>query len=100
LGGDALVVYTTNFGDKTRFRNSSENLHVVERFSRIDATTLRYQFTSRGSCDVGAHVVGRGRRGRRPTRWMYRYACHEGNYALGDILRGSAAEGKALIPTL
>src|SRR2546426_8101088 len=43
--GDTLVVDTTNFGDKTRFRNSSENLHVVERFSRIDATTLRYQFT-------------------------------------------------------
>ena len=43
--GDTLVVDTTNFTDKTRFRGSSENLHVVERFSRIDAKTLRYRFT-------------------------------------------------------
>ncbi len=35
--GETLVVDTTNFTDKTRFRGSSENLHVVERFSRIDA---------------------------------------------------------------
>src|SRR6266508_6838485 len=35
--GDTLVVDTTNFTDKTRFRGSSENLHVVERFTRVDA---------------------------------------------------------------
>src|SRR5262249_45635102 len=43
--GDTLVVDTTNFTDKTRFRGSSENLHVVERFTRVDAQTLRYRFT-------------------------------------------------------
>src|SRR5579864_3963297 len=43
--GDTLVVDTTNFTDKTRFRGSSENLHVVERFSRLDAETLLYRFT-------------------------------------------------------
>ena len=43
--GDTLVVDTTNFSDKTRFRGSSPNLHVIERFSRLDAKTLRYQFT-------------------------------------------------------
>ena len=43
--GDTLVVDTTNFTDKTRFRGSSENLHVVERFSRLDDRTLLYRFT-------------------------------------------------------
>jgi hypothetical protein len=86
--GDTLVVDTTNFSDKTRFRGSSERLHVVERFTRIDARTLRYQFTIDD-----------------PTTWtkpwtaeyawpatrdqIYEYACHEGNYAMGNILRGA-----------
>ncbi|HEY2907122.1 MAG TPA: hypothetical protein VGJ29_14565, partial [Vicinamibacterales bacterium] len=43
--GDTLVVDTTNFTGKTRFRNSTENLHVVERFSRLDKNTLLYRFT-------------------------------------------------------
>src|ERR1700737_391061 len=43
--GDALVVDTTNFTDKTRFRGSSENLHVIERFTRLDANPIAYKFT-------------------------------------------------------
>ena len=43
--GDTLVVDTTNFTDKTRFRGSTENLHVVERLTRLDAKTLLYRFT-------------------------------------------------------
>jgi hypothetical protein len=86
--GDTLVVETKNFSDKTRFRGSSMNLKVTERFTRIDARTLRYQFTVED-----------------PSTWtrpwtseyawpatgdlMYEYACQEGNYALGDILRGA-----------
>jgi len=91
--GDALVVDTTNFGDKTRFRNSSENLHVVERFSRIDATTLRYQFTIEDPATWVRPWSGE-------EAWpatdalMYEYACHEGNYALGDILRGARLREK------
>jgi hypothetical protein len=91
--GDTLVVDTTNFTDKTRFRGSSENLHVVERFTRVDAKTLRYQFTIED-----------------PTTWdrawtaeytwpatserIFEYACHEGNYALGNILRGARLKEK------
>ena len=44
-GGDTLVVDTTNFTDKTAFRGASENLHVVERFTRVDEDTILYQFT-------------------------------------------------------
>ena len=43
--GDTLVVDTTNFSDKTRFRGSTQDLHVVERFTRADAGTLIYRFT-------------------------------------------------------
>src|SRR5579864_6075041 len=43
--GDTLVVDTTNFTNETRFRGSSENLHVVERFTRIDANTILYRAT-------------------------------------------------------
>src|ERR1043166_5619236 len=43
--GDTLVVDTTNFTDQTRFRGSSENLHVVERFKRVDADTILYRAT-------------------------------------------------------
>jgi len=86
--GDTLVIDTTNFTDKTRFRGSSDALHIVERLTRVDARTLRYQFTVED-----------------PTTWtkpwtaeytwpatddlMYEYACHEGNYAMGNILRGA-----------
>ena len=41
--GDTLVVDTTNFTDQTRFRGSSENLHVIERFTRTDANTILYR---------------------------------------------------------
>ncbi|HKB10608.1 MAG TPA: hypothetical protein VKD69_08135 [Vicinamibacterales bacterium] len=86
--GDTLVVDTTNFTDKTRFRGSSEQLHVVERFSRIDAHTLRYRFTVEDPQTWERPWSGE-------EAWpetdalMFEYACHEGNYALGDILRGA-----------
>lgn len=87
--GDTLVVDTTNFTDKTRFRGSAENLHVVERFQRVDQNTILYRVTMDD-----------------PTTWtkpwtmeypfsatagpIYEYACHEGNYAMDDILGGAA----------
>ena len=88
--GDTLVVDTTNFTDKTRFRNSTENLHVVERFWRADDGTLMYRFTVE---DPKTWV--RAWTGEFPwpatDQPLYEYACHEGNYALADILRGARA---------
>jgi len=86
--GDTLVVDTTNFSDKTRFRGSTTNLHIVERLSRIDAKTLRYRFTIEDPETWTKPWTGE-------YTWpatddhIYEYACHEGNYALGDILRGA-----------
>ena len=86
--GDTLVVDTTNFNDKTRFRGSTENLHVIERFTRIDDKTLLYRFTVEDPETWDRPWTGE-------YTWpltnkpIYEYACHEGNYALADVLRGA-----------
>ena len=91
--GDTLVVDTTNFSDKTRFRGSTENLHVVERFTRTDANNLLYRFTVEDPSTWTRPWTGE-------YTWpatnahIYEYACHEANYALGDILRGARERDK------
>ena len=86
--GDTLVVETTNFNDQTHFRGSSKNLKVTERFTRVDANNIVYKATMED-----------------PSTWtkpwtvelpfvaapgpIYEYACHEGNYAIEDILGGA-----------
>ena len=89
--GDTLVVDTTNFTDKTRFMGSTESLHVVERFTMLDADTILYRFTVE---DPATWV--------RPwtaelpmTRIqgpLYEFACHEGNYGLANTLSAARAE--------
>ena len=89
--GDTLVIDTTNFTEKTRFRGSSENLHVVERLTRVDANTLLYRFTIDDPATFTKPWTGE-----LPflatSGPIYEYACHEGNYALVDILAGARAE--------
>ena len=87
--GDTLVVETTNFTDKTRYRGSSPNLKVTERFSRLDEKTLLYRFTVEDASTWAQPWSGEYTwRLADPGDHLYEYACHEGNYALGDILRG------------
>ena len=86
--GDTLVVDTTNFTNETRFRGSSENLHVIERFQRVDANNILYRvtiddpttFTKQWTMEY-PFVATQGP--------IYEYACHEGNYAMTDILGGA-----------
>jgi hypothetical protein len=86
--GDTLVIDTTNFTAKTRFHGSTENLHVVERLTRIDEKTLLYRFTVEDPDTWDRPWTGE-------MTWpatnqpILEYACHEGNYALGDVLRGA-----------
>ena len=91
--GRTLVIDTTNFLRETSFRGSSANLHLVERLTRVDADTLLYEFTVED-----------------PKTWtrpwtvavpmkkvnspVFEYACHEGNYALRNILSGARAQEK------
>ena len=85
--GDTLVVDTTNFKQQPALFMASKDLHVIERFSRIDDNTLRYSFTVNDPNWVAPWS------GEYPwpevDEKMYEYACHEGNYALGGILRGA-----------
>jgi hypothetical protein len=89
--GDTLVVETTNFSDRTSFRGSDTHLRLVERFRRVDAKTLDYQFTV-----DDASVFSRPWTASLPMTTsdgpIYEYACHEGNYAMTGILRGARAQ--------
>ena len=91
--GDTLVVDTTNFTEKTRFQGSNENLHVIERFTRLDENTIDYKFTVDDPTSFTkpwtAELPFNA-----STGPIYEYACHEGNYALADILAGARAEEK------
>jgi hypothetical protein len=85
--GDTLVVETTNFTSKTRFRGSAENLKVIERFRRLDDNTLLYRFTVEDPSTWAQPWSGEYP-WRATDEDIYEYACHEGNYAMGDIMRG------------
>jgi hypothetical protein len=86
--GDTLVIETKGFLGQTSFQNSSDKLHLIERFTRTDKDTLIYRFTVTD-----------------PTTWtkpwtaevpmvrsdeqMYEYACHEANYGMENLLKGA-----------
>jgi hypothetical protein len=86
--GDTLVVDTANFSDKTRFRGSSTNLHVIERFQRLNKDTILYRvtlddptsFTKPFTLEYPFNATAGP---------IFEYACHEGNYAMPDILGGA-----------
>jgi hypothetical protein len=86
--GDTLVVDTTNFNDKTRFRGATENMHVVERFTRVAPNALLYRFTIEDP-DTWARPWTGEFTWPATNEHIYEYACHESNYALEDILRGA-----------
>jgi hypothetical protein len=91
--GDTLVVESKNFNGKNPFQGSSENLRLVERFTRVDEHTLRYQFTvddpSTWTRSWSAEVPWAKTIGP-----LFEHACHEGNYGLANILAGARAEEK------
>jgi hypothetical protein len=91
--GDTLVVDTTNFTEKTRFRGSTENLHVVERLTRTGPRTLLYRFTVEDPATWARPWTGEMTWPQTSER-LYEYACHEANYALADILSGARARDK------
>lgn len=88
--GDTLVIETKNFHQTTSLRGSSPNMRLTERFRRVDADTLVYEYTVDD-----------------PSTWtkpwtveipmvksdgpIYEYACHEGNYGMTGLLSGARA---------
>lgn len=92
--GDTLVVDTTNFTDKTKFRGSTDKLHVVERFTLVDAATIAYQFTVDDSATWTTPWTAESVFTRRNGP-LFEYACHEGDYSMRNILAGARAQEKA-----
>jgi hypothetical protein len=95
--GGTLVVDTANFNDAGGFYGdaggmygSDRNLHVVERFSLLDANTILYRFEVDDPTAFTRPWKGEltMARSRGP---IYEYACHEGNYALPNLLSGFRA---------
>ena len=89
--GNTLVVDTTNFTDKTNFRGADEQLHLVERFTRVDEAALLYEFTVDNPTAFTRPWSAVMPMTRTADR-IFEYACHEGNYALEGILRGARSE--------
>jgi hypothetical protein len=96
--GNTLIVDTTNFSDKNNFRTRdypldlfTPNLHLIERFVRVDANRIIYEFTiddpaaftSRWTAQIPMTAVDDP---------VLEYACHEGNYAITGILAGARAQ--------
>ncbi|HJN50695.1 MAG: hypothetical protein QF828_12365 [Pseudomonadales bacterium] len=94
--GDTLVVDTTNFTNQPSLYGASGDLHVVERFKRTDKDSLLYSFTVDDPKSWLAPWSGEYPWPATKTS-VYEYACHEGNYAMGNILRGARLlEGEAI----
>jgi hypothetical protein len=91
--GQTLVVETTNFNGKNPFRGASENMRVIERFTRTAEDSISYTFTIDD-----------------PSTWakpwsaempmvktdgpIFEFACHETNYGIANILAGARADEK------
>ena len=93
--GNTLVVDTTNFSPQSYFMGSAENLHMVERLTRVAPAAINYEITLN---DVTTWtkpwtaVV----RLEQTQNEIYEVACHEGNqFTMEGILAGARAEEKA-----
>ncbi len=94
--GDTLIVDVTNFSDRATFRKSGTTLHLTERYTRVDADTVKVEVTvddpTTWTRPWTFAVTGK----RDGSYWqIFEYACHEGNYAMRHILSGARAQEKA-----
>jgi hypothetical protein len=89
--GDTLVVETINFRRETSLQGSTATTRLVERFTRMDADSLKYEFTV---TDPNSYTQPWSAM----VPWVripgpiFEYGCHEGNYALPNILAGARAQ--------
>ena len=101
--GDTLVVETSNFVNRMAYRGvevfqslslfASDRMQLTERFRRLDADTLLYQFTVTDPDTFTKPWTAEIPITRSPGP-LYEYACHEGNYAMmGGLAGARGAEG-------
>jgi hypothetical protein len=93
--GDTLVVDVTNFARTAGYRGATTNLHVIERFRRVDAATVHYELTVEDSTTFSRPWTASLDLKKDPRQVQVpEYACHEGNYAMFNILSGARADEK------
>jgi len=97
--GNTLVVETANFNDKTpaaNFQGSTENLKMTERFTLVNPTTIKYEYTLEDpktwtrpwSAEAFMPKIPPG---------LFEFACHESNYGVFNVVKGAHAREKELI---
>ena len=91
--GRTLVIDTTNFTAENNFVGSDENLHLIERITRVGPDTIDYATTLDDPTAWTRPWTALVHLTRTPQR-TYEFACHEGNYALTGILSGARATEK------
>jgi hypothetical protein len=89
--GKTLVVDTTNFSPQSNFMGSAENLHLVERFTRIAPDTLKYDITV-DDPTMWTKPWTASLRLKQTQQALYEFACHEGN---SDVMAGMLGAARA-----
>ena len=93
--GNTLVIDVTNFSPKTEFFGSRENLHLIERWTRIGPTTLEYVVTIEDPTVFTRPWTVRqefGKQSEQENKIYYEPRCIEGNYSFPALLRGARME--------
>lgn len=96
--GDTLIVDVTNFTSKTDFQGSRENLHLIEKFRRKDATTLEYTVTIEDPSTWTQPWTVTQELTKQEDKFNRVYKeprCHEGNHGMPALLIGARVEEKA-----
>lgn len=89
--GSTLVVDTTNFRPEIHNVDSGERLHVVERFTKVDANTMKYRVTVEDP-DTWATPWTAEWPFKTTDSRIFEMGCHEGNFAIEGFLRGARAD--------
>ena len=92
--GSTLVVETKNFLRETGFTGAGSQMRLIERFQRVDANILHYEFTiedPESFTEPWTALIPM----KRNDQPMFEYACHEGNYGMTNLLAGARADEAA-----
>ena len=99
--GDTLVIDSTNFRNQRgrvrqygSFDGGSSEMHIVERFTRVNADTIKYEGTVMDPTVFTVPFTLGLALERDPSYRLYEYACHEGNYSMDGRLSGARAADK------
>ena len=91
--GNTLVIETKNFNGRAPFQGSSDNLTLVERYTRVGETRLEYEFTINDPTIWTQSWTGSFHFDLDNEQYdLVEYACHEGNYGMTNILSGARAQ--------